>query len=302
VFEAEPVVVPFELGTPSQRLETSIPPAQAKVIAIASGKGGTGKTTFTTNLAIALRRQGAKVLIIDADFGLANDHLLLGLELRGDIGDVLSGRKGLRDILLEGPGGIQLLPGGTGSSRLSNLEPYEIAILAREMGCLEPEFDIILVDLAAGISPANLHWLLPAHETLLVTNPEITALIDAYGLLKCLVQECPQQMPDIHVIFNRVRDEAEAETSLKRLRHTVAKHLPSLRLSPMGHIPFDRYLLHSIAIQAPVVLSHPRSHVTSCLHGIAKRVFVRFKIWEKRQSRLAQAGSYFSLLERRAYE
>lgn len=301
-FDSEPIAVPFELGTASERLQGTLPPAQSKVIAIASGKGGTGKTTFTTNLAIALSRHGAKVLIVDADFGLANDHLLLGLETQGDIGDVLAGRKALRDILLTGPGGIRLLPGGNGSSRLSNLEGYEIATLAREMACLEPEFDIVLVDLAAGISPANLHWLLPAHETIIVTNPEITALIDAYGLLKCLTQENPERASDLQIVLNRVRDEAEAQAALRRLRGVIAKHLSGMNLHALGHIPFDRYLLHSIAIQAPVVISHPRSHVTACLHGIAKKVYVRFKVWEKRQARSATVPSYFSLLERRAHE
>lgn len=295
------IAVPFAFGDAPAPQTGSLPPAQCKVLAIASGKGGTGKTTFTTNLAITLSRRGLRVLIIDADFGLANDHLLLGLEPKGDIGDVLAGRKSLKDVLLSGPGGIHLLPGGMGSSQLSSLEDYESAILARELGCLEPEYDIILVDLAAGISPANLRWLLPAHEILLVTNPEVTALIDAYGLIKCLAQEKPETPPELHVVFNRVRDQDEALASMKKLKHVCAKHLAKVRLNSLGYIPFDRYLLHSIAIQQPAVLSHPRSFVTACLRGIEQKIFARYSAWEKRQEKDGAVPSYFALLERQAH-
>ena len=146
-------------------------------------------------------------------------------------------------------------PGGMGSSRLSNLEPYEIAILARELSCLEPDYDLVLVDLAAGISPANLRWMKPAHDRILVTNPEVTALIEAYGLVKCLALEGGEAIREINVVMNRVRDEAEFHQSMKKLRQVVAKHLSNVRLNSLGYIPFDRYLLHSIAIQRPAVLS-----------------------------------------------
>ena len=295
------IAVPFEFGDAPQRPDFSLPPAQCQVLAIASGKGGTGKTTFTTNLAISLAQRGLRVLIIDADFGLANDHLLLGLEPQGDIGDVLAGNKAIRDVILPGPGGVKLLPGGMGSSRLSNLEPYEIATLARELGCLEPEYDVVLVDLAAGISPANLNWLRPAHDRILVTNPEVTALIDAYGLVKCMALEEGSQGTAMHVVMNRVRDEEDFHQSVKKLRQVVAKHLPQVRLNSLGYIPFDRYLLHSIAIQKPAVLSHPKAFVTSCLRGIEAKLFVRYRAWEKRQCRTAEVPSYFAKLEQQAH-
>lgn len=293
----EAVAVPFDFGAVLERPELALPPAQCQVLAIASGKGGTGKTTFTTNLAISLAQRGLRVLIVDADFGLANDHLLLGLEPQGDIGDVLAGQKSIRDVILTGPGGLNLLPGGMGSSRLSNLEPYEIAILARELACLEPEYDLVLVDLAAGISPANLQWLRPAHDRILVTNPEVTALIDAYGLVKCLSQESVSGDRQINVVMNRVKDELDFQQSMKKLRQVVGKHLPEVRLNSLGYIPFDRYLLHSIAIQKPAVLSHPKAFVTACLKGIAAKLYVRYRAWEKRQARLASVPSYFAKLE-----
>lgn len=299
---ATPLVVPFELGPTAKAPKMAIPPAQSQVIAIASGKGGTGKTTFTTNLAIALRQKGLRVLILDADFGLANDHLLLGLKPKGDVGDVLGGRKDLREILLEGPEGIQLLPGGVGSTDLSNLEGYQLQSLAREIGTLEPDFDVILVDLAAGVSSQIMRFLKPAHEVVLVTNPEITALIDAYGLIKCLSAWNPKASLKVQVVFNRVRDREEATASMQRLRHTVSKHLSSIRLNYLGHIPFDRYLLHSIAIQDPVLVSHPRSNVVACLRAVADRIFDHHRAWDKNQQHQKPLPSYFAKLEQQSYE
>ncbi len=297
----ESVAVPFDLGPDTEVPHIDIPPAQSKVIAIASGKGGTGKTTFTTNLAISLRRRELRVLLVDADFGLANDHLLLGVEPHGDIGDVLAGRKAIRDVILTGPAGIHLLPGGMGSSHLSNLENYDMRVIAREIGQLEPDYDIILLDLAAGVSSQIINFLKPAHEAVLVTNPEVTALIDAYGLIKCLHQEDPEGKQEIHVVFNRVRDREESLLSMQKLRHTVGKHLQQVRLNYLGFIPFDRYLLHSISIQKPAVLSHPRAFVTACLKGIEEKIFERFKIWEKNQNLQTPCPSYFALLEKQSY-
>jgi len=300
--EEPTLVVPFEIGEKRDIPEVDLPPAQAKVLCIASGKGGTGKTTFTTNLAIALQKEGLRVLVVDGDFGLANDHLLLGLEPKGDIGDVLAGRKDIRDILLTGPEGIKLLPGGVGLSDLSTMEGYELKSLARDIGCLEPDFDMILVDLAAGVSPQIMRFLRPAHEVMLVTNSEVTALLDAYGLIKCLAAWKGEGGLDLHIVQNRVKDKNDAVLSMKKLRRVVDKHLSGVRLTFDGYIPFDRYLLHSIAIQEPAVISHPRSFVTACLKGIAHKVFHRYRSWAKAQESDSAAISYFAYLERQSHE
>jgi flagellar biosynthesis protein FlhG len=295
-------VIPFDIGVQTKSEKFSIPPAQCKVIGIASGKGGTGKTTFTINLAITLKRRGIRVLILDADFGLANDHLLLGIQPHGDIEDVLAGRKGIRDVILDGPEGVHLIPGGMGSSHLSNLESYDFQALARDLRTLEPDYDVVLIDLAAGISPQILRLLKPVHEVILVTNPEVTALIDAYGLVKCLAPKESKQRLDIHVVLNRVKDQEEAVTSLKKLRHTVQKHLKNIKLNFLGYIPFDRYLLHSISIQKPAVISHPRSFVTQCLKGIETKLYSRYRQWEKEQEKTTPYQSYFFILEQQSHE
>ncbi len=290
-------VVPFEIGQTKSLVQESIPPAQSKVIAIASGKGGTGKTTTTTNLAIALQDIGLKVLIIDADFGLANDHLLLGVETKGDIGDVLSGKKDLKDVLIECPSGIHLLPGGVGSSHLSELEEHEWTTFSRELACLEPHFDVILIDLAAGVSPQIMRFLAPAHEIILVTNPEVTAMMDAYGLVKCLHSWNSHKPVEVQVILNRVKDRRDSLLAIQKLRKVVGKHLSSVKMNYLGYVPYDHYLLHSISIQEPVVLSHPRSFVTACLRGIAQKIYHQFRSWERAQEAESLYPSYFASLE-----
>lgn len=297
-----PVFVPFEVGDKHNAPRISMPPAQSQVICIASGKGGTGKTTFTTNLAISLKSKGLRVLIVDADFGLANDHLLLGLTPQGDIGDVLSGRKDVREVLLEGPEGIHLLPGGVGSSDLSSLEDYDLRNLAREIGRLELDYDIILFDLAAGISPQIMRFLKPAHEILLVTNPEITALVDAYGLIKSLSVWNEHKAIDLKIILNRVKSREDSISSMQRLRQVVQKHIPSMKLNYMGYIPFDRYLLHSIAIQEPVIVSHPRSQVVACIKAISQRIQANYRAWDRKQQLKNPVPSYFTKLEQQSYE
>jgi flagellar biosynthesis protein FlhG len=300
--QSEPVVVPFEIGSKSKIPHLEIPPAQSQVICIASGKGGTGKTTFTTNLAIALQTRGLRVLIVDADFGLANDHLLLGLTPQGDVSDVLAGRKDVREVLLEGPAGVHLLPGGVGASELSTLEDYELRSLAREIGRLEPDYDIILVDLAAGVSPQIMRLLKPAHEIILVTNPEVTALLDAYGLVKCLSVWNHNQPLKFQVVMNRVRDREESIAAMQRMRRVVAKHLRSVDFNYLGYVPFDRYLLHSISLQEPVVLSHPRAFVTTCLKAIEQRVHTFYRSWDRNQHFKSPFPSYFAKLEQQTYE
>ncbi|MFO1519810.1 MAG: P-loop NTPase [bacterium] len=300
--DPSPLIVPFEIGFKKQPPSLDLPPAQARVIAVASGKGGTGKTTFTTNLAIALRKEGLRVLIVDADFGLANDHLLLGIEPKGDVADVIAGRKDIRDVLLEGPEGIHLIPGGVGLTDLSTLQDYEVQSLARDVGSLEPDYDIILLDLAAGVSPQIMRFLNPAHEIILVTNPEVTALLDAYGLIKCLSSWNVERKMEVQVIQNRVKSREDAIASMKKLRRGVSKHLSGIHMNFLGYIPFDHYLLHSISIQEPVILSHPRSFVTACFKGIAQKVHARYRSWDKNQQQKNPAISYFALLERQSYE
>ncbi len=297
-----PLIVPFELGKKKSHLDMSIPPAQAQVIAIASGKGGTGKTTFTTNLAIALQMSGLKVLIIDADFGLANDHLLLGIEPQGDVEDVLAGRKDIREIIIPGPQEVHLLPGGVGSSNLSALEDYQLQHLARDIGSLEPDYDVILVDLAAGVSSQIMRFMKPAHERILVTNPEVTALLDAYGLIKCLSSWTGGEPVELQVIQNRVKNREDSITSIKKLRRVTNKHLSNIQLNFLGYIPFDHYLLHSIAIQEPVVVSHPRSFVTACIKGIAQKIASHHRSWSRRQEGESPDPSYFAKLEQQIYE
>ncbi|MBI2336504.1 MAG: MinD/ParA family protein [Deltaproteobacteria bacterium] len=300
--EEEGVVVPFDFGLLEVDAHVDMPPAQSKVICIASGKGGTGKTTFTVNLALALAKAGQRVLLLDADFGLANAHLLLGVTPQADFSDYINHQKSLEEILLDGPHGLKLIPGGQGVSKLSNLQGYQVEGLARDLSYLEPQFDFILMDLAAGISLQNMLLLRPAHEIVLVTNPEITACMDAYAMIKALSAWHPDRNPKnplgIHVVMNRIRKPSEGREALDKLTNVVKKYLENINIHYYGSIPFDRYLLHSIEIQKPLVLSHPKAKITECLEGISRQVYANYVRWNNRQMGTHPCPSYFSILEK----
>lgn len=279
-----------------------IPSAQCQVICVASGKGGTGKTTLTTNLAICLAQRGLKTLIVDADLGLANAHLLLGLKASADVSHVLDGTKKIQEIIMEGPAGVHLVPGGSGFSHLSDLKDHELRYFASALLELEGGWDVVLVDLSAGISPQVMRFLAPAHEIILVTNPEVTALMDAYALLKSLTALKKENQSVIRCIINRVQDEREAKNALQRIRWVTSKHLPMIQLVSWGYIPYDRHLLHSIAVRQPVILLHPRSFVTTCFTSIANRIIALHDQWKQEQSKRFISPSYFAQLNQQIYE
>jgi flagellar biosynthesis protein FlhG len=155
-------------------------------IAITSGKGGVGKTCITVNLARALARGGRRVLLIDADLGLANVDTLLGLHPRATLRQVVAGERALEDVLIDGPGGIKIVPAASGFEDMARLGGREICFLLAQFDALARDFDVALIDTGAGISPAVLCFALAADEKLIVTTPEPTALTDAYALLKVL--------------------------------------------------------------------------------------------------------------------
>src|SRR6185503_13798982 len=154
-----------------------------RVIAVASGKGGVGKTNVTANLAVALAREGARVCVLDADLGLANIDVLFGLTPKLSLRDVLRGERRLAEVIVEGPGGVRIIPAASGAAELTALAPSERLRLLAEVDALDEAIDVLLVDAAAGISANVLHFTSAAADTLLVITPEPTALTDAYALM-----------------------------------------------------------------------------------------------------------------------
>lgn len=243
----------------------------ARVLTITSGKGGVGKTSLAVNLAISLSRLGLRVGILDADLGLANVDIVLGLSPTFNLTHVVNGEKRLSEIVLPGPEGISVFAGGTGVFELANLSQWRLERFVREIATLDATLDYLIVDTGAGISRNVLSFVLACDEVLLVTTPELTAITDAYGVIKLIGSH--QDEAKIRVVVNMVRSEAEAEKVLRSLRLVVSQFVRSrLTLEMLGYIPLDTAVTMAIREQEPLLLSRPGSKAATHIVDIARRL------------------------------
>jgi len=238
-------------------------------MAIASGKGGTGKTVLTVNLATLLCMDGNKTAIFDADLGVANTHLLLGVEATRNITQVISGRSSLRDAALPSPFGPRVVPGGSGISDLSNLSAHELLRLAEDFRSLEEGMDVLLLDSAAGISVQTILFLQAADDVLVVTNPDFTAMTDAYALIKVLHQRAPHKR--VSVVVNRVAGQEQAEGVASRLQGVCRRFLGK-ELLFLGGVEDDPAVPRSIRNRRPFVVESPRSQAARSLRRVRDRL------------------------------
>jgi flagellar biosynthesis protein FlhG len=259
-----------------------------KVICVASGKGGTGKTVISTNLAVSLARQGLDVLLFDADLGLANAHVLLGISPTHDISSVVSGQKKLDEVVVECQAGVKLISGGSGFSDLAELKDWQVRNLADQLRICEDKADIIIVDLSAGISPQVMRFLAGAHDVIIVTTPDVTALLDAYATLKSMSRE--RESFEVKVIVNRARSEGEAMAAFEKLREVAGRHLPGATVRLFDWLPHNWYIQNSVNMRQPVVLLHPKSFVTRSFAEMAGRIRVEHDEW-KRSAAGADGGA-----------
>ncbi|MBK7643085.1 MAG: AAA family ATPase [Planctomycetes bacterium] len=238
----------------------------ARVLCVASGKGGTGKSIMASNVAVLRSQRGERVLLVDFDAGLANAHLLLGLAPRYDFGHVLDGSIQARDAIVVGPLGLSLISGGVGRHALANPTRRELELLFDALRPLEQEFDLIIVDLGAGLSYSTVAHLAAGSTLLLVTNHEITALSDAYALYK----RAHMVNPHIRVgmVVNRAPDEAQAMSAWERFKATSFQflgHHPEL----VGWVPADEAVLRSVQARKPVSLTEPDSRAARAMAKVA---------------------------------
>ncbi|HZK85074.1 MAG TPA: MinD/ParA family protein [Desulfosporosinus sp.] len=240
-----------------------------RVLAVTSGKGGVGKTNFTVNLALALSDYGQRVIILDGDLGLANVDIAFGLTARYTIEHLLSGEKTIEQILLTGPRGIGIIPGGSGVQELANLERNKLSNVIANLGRLEKMTDLLIIDTGAGLGHTVINFLRAADDIIMVTTPEPTALTDAYGLLKTLRKEAGD-VP-VHVVINRVQNEIDAHATYKRLEMAVHKFLDG-SLDFMGWVYDDPNVGRSVMLQEPLGISFPQSPAYKCVQWIAGKV------------------------------
>lgn len=253
-----------------RRLLRRGPPAQpsrkeAVVVAFASGKGGTGKSFLTTNLAIGLHQRGLRVAVVDCDFGLANAHLLFGINPRYSMQHLLDGQRTVHEVLAPTPFGPSLVAGGSGISSLADLGAKHMQMLARALSQLADRFDVLLIDCAAGLAPQSMITVLAAQHVVMVTNPEIAALTDAYAVIKCLGRQVDR--PSIQLVVNRVTNPHLGRATFERL-HEVSRRFASLPIHYLGAVPEDQAVSHRRLGQAPMLLDTPECETSRAISGL----------------------------------
>jgi flagellar biosynthesis protein FlhG len=237
-----------------------------RIIAVASGKGGVGKTNLVVNLAIALVEMGQRVVIFDADLGLANVDVLVGVVPKYNLYDVLQGTKTISEIIVTGPAGVRIVPGGSGIQDLANLDYYQRERLVQSLKELEQDTDFLLVDTGAGISRNVLGFISAADEVIIVLTPEPTSLTDAYGVIKIMSKF--KLHSKVHLVVNRVASAQEAQQTIAKMVTVVQKFL-QIKVSPLGYIFDDKAVGKAVRKQEPFLLRFPDSAAAGSLRQLA---------------------------------
>ncbi|MFH1035759.1 MAG: MinD/ParA family protein [Pseudomonadota bacterium] len=252
----------------AQRRMVKAPPLPLRTLTVSSGKGGVGKTSVAVNLGLALAKLGRKVLLVDADLGLANVDVVLGLNPAYTIGDVLSGHKSINEVLVEGPGGMQILPAASGVSELSNLSSDDKLMLLQELDSFETMADLVIIDTSAGISDTVLYFNLAAQDRLIVVTGEPTSLTDAYALIKVLYTQHQEQR--FKLVVNNVKNEAEAKGVYRKLAMAADHFLGGLSIDYLGFIPTDPSVSRAVIQQRALLEAFPGSPAAKSIEQLAK--------------------------------
>lgn len=244
-------------------------PRPVQVIAMASGKGGVGKTNVSVNLAVALAQNGRQVLLMDADLGLANVDVLLGLQTRYNLSHVLDGEMDLNEILVTGPAGVSIIPAASGVARMADLSPAEHVGIIRAFSELSRPVDVMLVDTAAGLHDSVLSFCRAVQEVLVVVCDEPASITDAYALIKVLSRD--HGLTRVRVLANMVRGPEEGRTLFRKLT-TVCDRFLDVTLEFAGAIPQDEYLRKAVQRQKAVVEAFPGSSAARAFKELARQV------------------------------
>lgn len=268
-------VVPFPVrpgSRPGDEAPAAGPGSSLRAITISSGKGGVGKTNVVANLAVALAQRGQRVIVLDADLGLANLDTLLGLHPRATLRHVIHGECSLGEVLVDGPCGIRLVPASSGFEDMTQLGGAERLRLLEQVDSLDEEFDVLLVDTAAGISSNVTFFATAAQETLVVVTPEPTSLTDAYALIKVLSMRYAER--EFGVLVNMARGNDEATNTFNHLARVAARFLDvSLRYE--GFVPYDSEVPEAVRRQRAMIELAPRSQAATAFDLLADRVLSR---------------------------
>ena len=260
-------------------IKGSAPPGKrplARIITVTSGKGGVGKSNTAINLAVQFRRMGQKVIILDADFGLANIEIMFGAVPRFNLCDFIYQGKSIKDIITWGPMEVGFISGGSGITGMSNLDKDNLSAIIGNLAELDEMADTIIVDTGAGIADAVLEFLVASGEILLVTTPEPTSITDSYSLLKALSRHprYSSESTQIRVLANKVTGESEAQALYAKLQTVVERYL-KVPISYLGMIPQDPLLAKAVMQQMPVSLENPKARSAMAYEAVAAKLMNR---------------------------
>jgi flagellar biosynthesis protein FlhG len=243
-----------------------------KVITITSGKGGVGKSNMAVNLAVQFTKMGKKVIILDADFGLANVEVMFGTLPNYNLSDVIFKGKSIRDIITEGPMGIGFISGGSGVVGLNNLKSEQITFLVH-LTLLNDLCDILIIDTGAGVSDQVMEFVLASPEVVLISTPEPSSLTDSYSLMKAMYKSDRyiEGGTNVHLVANKVTSESEGKAVYSKMLSVVQKFLGG-KLDYLGYVPYDNFLEKSVRNQKVVSIEYPQSKAAKSFENLAYRL------------------------------
>lgn len=242
---------------------------KARVITVTSGKGGVGKTNFTVNLALAMAGLGQKVLVLDADLGMANVDVVLGRSAPYNILNLLQDGLSINDIIAEGPRGIKFLSGGSGIYHLANLPSEQLQRIINQITLVDDWANIILIDTGAGLSRNVLNFVMAADEVIIITTPEPTAITDAYAMMKAYSGH--NGIAPLRLVINRIVDIEEGRIVIDKLMKVTQRFL-GFPISSLGFVYEDRNMIKAVKSQNPLLLAYPETISARCIEHIAQRL------------------------------
>lgn len=242
----------------------------ARVITISSGKGGVGKTNFSINLAIYLASLKKRVLVIDADFGLANVEVLLGVRAEYNFYHIIKGQKSIAEVMVDTKYNIKFISGGSGLKELSNITSNEIKYFIEQFDYIDKIFDIIIIDTGAGISKSVTNFIMASDESIVITTPEPTSFTDAYTLIK-IIKEQNTSIEKLKLVINKADDKNEADRVFNKM-YNVANKFLNLDLENIGYLPSDLHVIKAVKAQTPVILSYPESKFSKAIKDVGDNI------------------------------
>lgn len=245
-------------------------PRPVRVIAVTSGKGGVGKTNVSVNLATAFAQLGRKVMLLDADLGLANVDVMLGLHIKNNLSHVIKGERMLEEVIVDAPGDIRVIPASSGVQSMAELSPAEHAGLIRAFSELSADVDVMLVDTAAGISDSVMSFSKASQEVIVVVCDEPASITDAYALIKLLNRE--HGLRRFRILANMVHSPQEGRDLFNKMVRVTDHYLDEVVLDFLGAVPYDPYLRKAVQKQRAVVQVYPRSKVAQAFKNVAQKV------------------------------